>query len=330
MHVDPPSRVVVTGAAGFVGTTLLRRLVGDGVACLGIVRRPPPEANRIDGVEYAIRDLERVDSLADLLRGGDVVVHLAARVHQMHEDAEQVAAAYQSANLTVARMLARSAAERRVRRLIFLSTAKVFGEGRDRPYTVDDPPAPVDPYARSKIDAEEAVRSLGDDGGFEWTIVRPPFVYGPGGKGNFPRLVALARLAQAIPLPLASVENKRSIVFVGNLVDAIIHCGLHPAAHRRIVLPTDEHDVSTPELLRAIAAARSSRALLVSFPPGLLRAAARLIGRAAEMDRLTESLRLDARYLRDEFEWRPPFTLEQALAASLPGAIPPRTVPADG
>jgi nucleoside-diphosphate-sugar epimerase len=309
-------RVVVTGAAGFVGSHLVHRLQRAGLPVVAIVRSPPT-VDPAEGLEYVVRDLEQVDSLADLLRAGDVIVHLAARVHRMHDAANDAGAAYRSANLDVAQMLARSAAECGVRRVIFLSTAKVFGEGRERPYTINDPAAPADPYAQSKIDAEQVIRAVGDESGFEWTILRPPFVYGPGGKGNFPRLVALARVAQIVPLPLAAVDNKRSIVFVGNLVDAIVRCGLHPRANRRIVLPTDDHDVSTPELLRAIAAARSSRVRLFPCPPSLLRAAARLIGRSAEMDRLTESLRLDSHYLRDEFDWLPPFSLDRALAASV-------------
>lgn len=285
---------------------------------VAIVRSAPPIAPA-DGAQYIVRDLERVDTLSDLFRDGDVIVHLAARVHKMHDHANGSDAAYRSANLDVAQMLARSAAERGVRRVIFLSTAKVFGEGRERPYTTDDPTAPADAYAQSKLQAEQTVRSFGDDSGFEWTIIRPPFVYGPAGKGNFPRLVALARVAEVIPLPLASIKNKRSILYVGNLVDAIVRCGLDPRASRRVLLPTDGEDVSTPTLLRAIATARASRARLFPCPPTVLRAAARLIGRSAEMDRLTESLRLDARYMRDEFGWHPPFSLERALAASVAG-----------
>lgn len=317
MHADPITRVVVTGAAGFIGSALVRRLTHDGFAVLGVVRAAPAANAQVEGVEYVHRDLERVDSVADVLRGGDVVVHLAARVHRMHERDDAAQAAHRSANTEVARMLGRSLAERGGRRLIFLSTAKVFGEGRDEAYTQEDPLAPTEAYAESKAAAERVVRSQADAGGFEWTIVRPPFVYGRGGKGNFPRLVSLARLARLVPLPLASVDNRRSIIYVGNLVDAIVRCGLDPRASRRILLPTDEQEVSTPELIRAIAAAQGSHARLFRCPSSLLRAAARLIGRSAEMDRLTESLRLDSRYLQTDFGWRPPYSLERALAASV-------------
>jgi UDP-glucose 4-epimerase len=198
-----------------------------------------------------------------------------------------------------------------------MSSAKVFGEGRERPYERAEPPAPADAYARSKAEAEQVVREVAGAGGVEWTIVRPPFVYGPGGKGNFPRLVARARLARLVPLPLASIANRRSILFVGNLVDAVVRCGLGDLAAGQLLLPTDSRDVSTPELLRAIAAARSSRALLFPCPPALLRSAAALVGRSAEMARLTESLRLDAHHLAEDFSWQPPFELEAALQHSL-------------
>jgi len=322
MHADLGSRIVVTGAAGFIGTHLVRRLVHDGHPVLALVRATPTAEHRVSGAEYVLRDLEGINSLTDVLRPGDVVVHLAARVHRMHEKGDVARAAHRSANADVARMLARSLADCGGRRLVFLSSAKVFGEGRDEPYTQHDPLAPADPYAESKASAEDTVRTLAEDGGVEWTIVRPPFVYGPGGKGNFPRLVALARIARVLPLPLASVDNRRSIVFVGNLVDAIVCSGLHPRAGGRILLPTDDEDVSTPELLRAIAHASDARARLFPCPPTLLRAAAKIIGRSDEMDRLTESLRLDSRYLRDDFGWCPPFSLNRALADSVAAARP--------
>ena len=309
--------MVVTGATGFIGTHLIRRLRRERIPVLAIVRTSPASRSTEHGVEYAVRDLERTDTLRDLLRSGDVVVHLAARVHMMRDTHPGSQDAYRRGNVETTRMLCRSAAESGARRFVFLSSAKVFGEGRERPYDPTDPPAPADPYAHSKLEAEEAVQGIAERGGVEWTIFRPPFVYGGGGKGNFPRLIALARLSTRIPLPLASISNRRSIVYVGNLVDALLRCGLHAGAGGRILLPTDERDVSTPELLDAIARVGSRRARLVRCPPRLLRTVARLVGRSGEMDRLTESLRLDSRHLQQDLHWQPPFDLETSLTQSV-------------
>jgi nucleoside-diphosphate-sugar epimerase len=310
-------RVVVTGAAGFIGTHLVKYLRGTGAPVLAVVRRSPPESMRLAGVEYLERDLERVGTLGDVLRREDNIVHLAGRAHVMRDDVAVAGAAYQRANVDVTRMLCRSASESGARRLVYVSTAKVFGEGRERPFTPADPLVPSDLYSQSKVDAEQAVREAGRSSALEWTIIRPPFVYGPGGKGNFPRLVALARLSTIVPLPFGSVANQRSIVYVENLVDAIVRCGLHPRAQGEILLPTDARDVSTAELLRAIARARGSRARLLPCPRALLRAAARLAGRSDEMTRLTETLRLDSSFLHDRFDWQPPFSLERAIARSI-------------
>lgn len=313
-------RVVITGAGGFIGTHLVRTLRSADTPVVAIVRRRPTEGIE-PGVEYIERDLERIDTLRDVLRGDDQIVHLAGRAHVMRDDVATARAAYQATNVDVTRMLCRSAVESGARRLLFLSSAKVFGEGRERPFTPVDALVPADLYAQSKVEAEQAVREAGHTGALEWTIIRPPFVYGPGGKGNFPRLVALARLSTKVPLPFASIANQRSIVYVENLVDAIVRCGLHPRAHGEILLPTDAHDVSTAQLLRAIARALGSRARLFPCPRGALRAAARLAGRSGEMTRLTESLRLDSSFLRRELDWQPPFTLERSIARSVGAEI---------
>ena len=316
MIAERIQRVVVTGATGFIGGHLIRRLQREHLPVLAVVRAVPagPPAPRVTYVE---RDLERVDTLRDVLHPADVIVHLAARVHVMRDRDPDADATYRRSNVDPTRMLCRSAAEAGARRVVYVSTAKVFGEGRERPYERTETLAPADAYARAKAQAEQVLRDVADRGSVEWTVFRPPFVYGPGGKGNFPRLVALSRLSSVVPLPLASIENCRSILFVGNFVDAIVRCGLDERAAGQVLLPTDASDVSTPQLLRAIAAARSARARLFRCPPALLRRAAALVGRTAEMERLTESLRLDSRHLREELDWHPPFTLAQALERSI-------------
>jgi nucleoside-diphosphate-sugar epimerase len=323
-------RVVVTGAGGFVGGHLVDRFVRAGWDAVALVRTGGSAPRPQDGVRIVETDLTRSAALLDVLREGDVVVHLAGRAHVMHDQAPDPGAAFRAANVVPTETLCESSSRVGVARFVFMSSAKVFGEGRERPYAVTDPMAPADPYARSKAEAERVVGQAGERGTFAWTILRPPFVYGPGGKGNFPRLVTLARFSTRVPLPLASIENRRSVVFVGNLVDLILHAVQRPESIRRVLLPTDAEDVSTPELLRAIAVATSSRARLFRCPPVVLRTAARLIGRSAEMDRLTESLRLDSRHLREELGWEPPFSLRRALALSVDGSGRPSAVPAHG
>ena len=310
-------RVVVTGAGGFIGGHVLARFRSEGREVVGLVRPGTDVRPRIEGVRLVERDLAAVRSLVDVLQPGDTVVHLAARAHRLVDEAANPLEAFRAANVEPVRMLCRSAAEAGIRRLIFISSAKVFGEGRGSPYTLDDRPAPADAYAQSKWEAEAVIRDAASSGAFTWTILRPPFVYGPGGKGNFPRLVTLARLAARVPLPLGGIANQRSMLFVGNLADAIHACACSDAARDRTYLPTDGRDVSTPQLLRVIANVRGERTLLFSVPLPVLRTLARLLGRSAEMSRLTESLRLDSRQLVEEVGWKPPFTLEDGLAVSV-------------
>ena len=308
---------MVTGAAGFIGRHVVARFRAAGCEVVGIVRPGTGARAGIEGIRLVERDLAAVSSLADVLQPRDTVVHLAARAHRISDDATDPLNAYRRANVDPVRMLCRSAADARVRHLIFVSSAKVFGEARSAPYTLRDDPAPADAYARSKWEAEQVIRASTNEAAFTWTILRPPFVYGPGGKGNFPRLVMLARLAARVPLPLGGISNRRSVLFVGNLADAIHACAREEVASGKTYLPTDGTDVSTPELLRAIANVRGERSLLFHVPLWMLRMPARLLGRSAEIDRLTESLRLDPARLYEDLHWRPPFTLEQGLAASV-------------
>ena len=317
MNARAGDRVVVTGAGGFIGGHVLARFRDAGHEVVGIVRPGAGARPAIDGVRLVERDLAAVPSLADVLQPGDTVVHLAARAHRLVDDAPDPLDAFRRANVEPVRMLCRSAADAAVRRLIFVSTAKVFGEGRLAPYTLADKANPTDAYAQSKWEAEQIIREAANDGVFSWTILRPPFVYGPGGKGNFPRLVALARVAARVPLPLGGISNQRSMLFVGNFADAIHACAFNDGAANRTYLPTDGRDVSTPELLRSIGKVRGDRSMLFSLPLWMLRTPASLLGRGAEISRLTESLRLDSRELREELGWRPPFTLEEGLAISV-------------
>jgi len=178
-------------------------------------------------------------------------------------------------------------------------------------YRETDPPAPQDPYGISKWEAEQVLHRVAAETGLEIVIVRPPLVYGPRVKGNFAQMLQV--LQRGIPLPLASVHNRRSLIYLGNLVDALLLCAMHPAAAGRTYLVSDGEDISTPELLRRLGMALGRPARLFPFPPSLLMGAAKLLDRRAQAERLLGSLRIDSSRIRRELGWQPPFTLQQGL-----------------
>ncbi len=250
------------------------------------------------------------------LNGMDAVIHLAARVHVMNDKTADPLAEFLNVNLYGTSNLARQAANAGIKRFVYVSTVKVNGEQTkvNRPFLESDEPNPHGPYAISKCRAEQDLRRIAGETGLEVVIVRPPLVYGPGVKGNFIRL--LAAIDRGIPLPLAGAKNVRSLVYVGNLVDALIACATHYAAAGQTYLVSDGDDVSTAMLVDMIARSLGRNSRAFHFPAGLLRAAATLLGRAEQMDRLFGILRVNDEKLRRELGWTAPFTLEQGLHAT--------------
>ena len=263
--------------------------------------------------------VRQIDGLTDwqaALNGVEVVIHLAARVHVMKDTSVDPLAEFRRVNVQGTENLARQAVRAGVRRLVYVSSIKVNGEGTSgsQGYSERDTPAPQDAYGISKWEAEQALHRVAQETGLEVVIVRPPLVYGPGVKGNFISL--LAAVGKGIPLPLASTDNARSLVYVGNLVDALIACATHPAAAGQTYLVSDGAPVSTATLVEKIAGALDCRSRSFYFPPVLMRAAAALLGRSAQIDRLFGSLRVDDEKIRRELGWIPPYTLEQGLRAT--------------
>lgn len=189
--------------------------------------------------------------------------------------------------------------------LVFVSSTKVHGEESRAPLTERSKFAPQDAYAETKLQAEEALRAID---GLRLVVLRPPLVYGPGVRGNF--LALLRALHRGVPLPLAGIANRRSLVYVGNLVDAILRCAEAPKATGRSYLVCDGAPVSTPELCRAIGAALGRPARLFAMPAPLLEI-------APGLRRLTRSLEVDDSTLRGELGWRPPSTFAQGLAETV-------------
>lgn len=307
--------ILVTGANGFVGRALCAELRGCGHAVHAVLRN----LIRFDisGCEVVkVSDVAADTCWTEALHDIDVVVHLAARVHVMKDASADPLAEFLKVNLHGTVNLAQQAARAGVKRFVYASSIKVNGEqtSETAPFTELDKPNPQDPYAVSKWEAEQALQRIAQETNLEVVIVRPPLVYGPGVKGNFISL--LAAIDRGIPLPLASASNARSLVYVGNLVDALIACATHPAAAGQTYLVSDGEDVSTAMLVEKIAQAlgRSSRSF--HFPPALLRALAGLAGRSDQADRLLGSLRVSGEKIRSELSWSPPYTLEQGLRAT--------------
>lgn len=221
-------------------------------------------------------------------------------------------AGYRRVNVDGTVKLARDAAARGVKRFVFLSSVKVHGERiSDRPFSEGDIAHPEDAYGISKWEAERALAQIGKDTGMEVVVLRAPLVYGPGVKANFLRLMRL--VARGVPLPFASVTNLRSVLYVGNLVDAIIRSLEAPAAAGKTYLVSDGEDVSTPDLIRALAGALQVPARLFPCPVAVLRAAAAVLGRGEEMARLVGSLQVDSSRIRSELGWRPRYSLADGL-----------------
>lgn len=298
-------RTLVTGATGFVGQALCLHLERRGHAVRRMVRRP---AAGLPGDSVVVGDIGPQTDWTRALDGVEVVVHLAARVHAPRTQASE----YQAVNNLGTSRLANAAASVGVRRLVLLSSVKVNGETTRRPFSEADPPGPQDDYARSKWDAEQALARIGAQTGLECVVLRPPLVYGPRVRANFLRL--LEAVHRRRPLPLGAVENRRSLLFVGNLADAIERCVAAPDAAGQTFLLSDGEDVSTPELVRRLARALGVEARLLRVPPGVLRVAGLLAGRRSAVDRLLGSLQVDSSHLRHRLRWTPPFTLDAGLA----------------
>ena len=304
--------IVVTGANGFVGSHLCRALQSRGLAHRAVVREG---AQATPGTADLLR-LPILDEHTDwttALHGASTVIHLAARVHQLQDTSADPLQAFRATNLHATLQLARCAREMGVRRFIFVSTVKVLGEetALGRPFCASDPAQPQDAYAISKHEAEQALRALTAGGPMELVIVRPPLVYGPGVRANFASLVRVVQ--RGIPLPLARVHNLRSLVGIDNLVDLLLRCIQHADAGGQTFLVSDGHDLSTPDLVRQVAAALGQPARLWPVPLTGLQLAGRLTGRQAAVQRLCSSLQVDISATCQQLQWSPPVSVLEGL-----------------
>jgi UDP-glucose 4-epimerase len=307
------SFVAVTGAGGFIGRALCARLEEQGRT----VRRLVRESAGNQGDEVAL-DLERAqpEALARVLDGAFAVVHLAARVHRMEDSDADVEAAHRLANVDVTERLALAAVTAGVRRFVFASTVKVNGEAtpRGRAFRAGDAPSPQDAYARSKLAAERTLAQVSSGTSMLATSLRLPLVYGAGARGNFRRLVDAVAAHRV--LPFGAIDNRRSVLGIDNLLDAVEAVLASDNAVIGAHFVADAESVSTPALVRAIADALGVEPRLVRVPVGALRLGGALAGRAATIARLTDSLEVDTGSLVRVTAWRPrPFAIDKAMLA---------------
>jgi len=312
-------RVALTGGSGFIGRALLTRLHAEGIPCGALVRHGGLWRG---GAGIAVRALPEADDpeerWAEILQDTDVLVHLAARAHQGEKPDSVSRASFEDINERLTTRLALGAAKAGVRHLVFMSSIKVCGErsaiaadGRTSAFTHDSPPVPGGTYGASKLRAEQVLREICGAAGISLSVFRPPLVYGVGMRGNLASLLRVIDLG--LPLPLASIRNQRSLIHRDSLVDAVLRAiqARRPGA---AVYALADIDVPTPDLVRAMAQGLGKPARLFPFPPRLLRSLGTLAGKASMIDRLTESLRMDGSYAKQELGWRPLLDTEHAWA----------------
>jgi nucleoside-diphosphate-sugar epimerase len=308
------TRVLVTGANGFVGSVLCPLLAERGYGVRVAIRgaaRPPPAAME----SVVIGDIGARTDWAEALAGVDMIVHLAARAHQQG-DGPRDAARYLETNAYGTQRLAQQAAASGVRRFVYLSSVKVNGEETGaRAFGGEDPPQPEDDYGRSKWQAEKLLAAVAGVSGMSCAVARSPLVYGPGVRANFLRL--LQWVDRERPLPFASVRNRRSLVSAANLCDLLALLLEHPAAAGRVWMVADGTDVSTPELIRRLARLMGRRARLLPVPVPLLRLAGALVGRGPQARRLCGSLAVDVSQTRDLLQWSAPLSVDEGLARTV-------------
>ena len=314
------TRILVTGAGGFIGARLCRVLAAGDCLVRAAVRNSFDARQKDFCENLVLGDILEGKGWKEALAGVDIVVHCAGRAHVLRETAKKPLDEYRRVNVLGTQRLARLCCENKVRRLVFLSTAKVNGEstgipGEPAAFTEEDIPSPQDDYSVSKMEAENTLKKISSESGLETVILRPPLVYGAGAKANFRQLVNLVSLG--LPLPFKSIRNRRSFIYVDTLCSAIRVCCTDPAAAGNTFMVSDSESVSTRELVEAIAFALQKKVLLFNCPPWLLRSAARSMGLGHAVTRLTGSLVIDSGLIRTTLGWRPEITFREAINRSV-------------
>lgn len=308
---------LVTGGTGFIGAALLQALHAAGWR-VRATARTVPERSALPVDWREVGDIGPDTAWDGLLDGVDCVVHLAARVHVLKETSKDPSTDFRRTNVMGTARLARACVKTGVKRFVYLSSVGVHGaKSPDRPLSESSPLVPHNDYSRSKLEAELVLTEIACGSSLEIVILRPPLVYGAGAPGNFARLVRLIRTG--IPLPLAAIDNRRSLLYLGNLIDAIMLCMHHPAAVGQAFLLDDGIPVSTPQLIRALARAMNRPVCLLPVPAKVLEFGGALLGKRAALAQLTGSLCVDSSLIRAKLRWTPLYSFEAGLAQTVKG-----------
>lgn len=304
-------KIMLTGASGFIGKALMSYLINQSHEVTTVVRdikkAEALNAHSLQAIpNFDIEQLRRLD-----FSGVTTIVHLAARAHVISDNVTNPLAEFRKINTDATLNLARFAAAAGVKRFVFLSSIGVNGISNNKPFNIEQTAAPVEDYAKSKLEAEIGLRKIASETGIETVIIRPPLVYGPGAPGNFGKLTQLAK--KNLPLPLGAVYNKRSLVALDNLIDLIMTCIEHPKAANQTFLVSDDQDVSTTELLMMMTKAAGKEPRLIPVPVSWLTLAGKMTGKKAVVDRLCSNLQVDISHTKETLDWKPPVSLEEGI-----------------